>query len=243
MTGSLAASYVHGTSTIALRGQTVGACFDETAARFSGNDALIVPHQNIRWTYAELKEKVDAWAAGFVALGLEPGERVGIWAPNCWEWVVTQFATAKAGLILVNINPAYRLAELDYALEKVNCRALVTSASFKTSDHVAMLGQLLPESREAEPGKLKSKTLPDLRWLILLGDQVSPGFLSFADLPAGVSDAHCKRLNDPGFETTVAPQSVRSVALTWLFDPNRNTGCDQTVGNRRRMVRVDVNQT
>jgi len=119
MARTRAPSYVHGISLTPLRGQTIGGCFDECAARFSENEALVIPYQSIRWTYAELKEKVDTYAAGLIALGLEPGDRVGIWAPNCWEWVVTQFATAKGGLILVNINPAYRLSELEYALEKV----------------------------------------------------------------------------------------------------------------------------
>ena len=101
--------------------------------------------QDVRWTYAELDAEVDAFAAGLLALGLEPGDRVGIWSPNNAEWVVTQFATAKAGLILVNINPAYRTHELDYALNKVGCRALVTATSFKTSDYLAMLRELAPE--------------------------------------------------------------------------------------------------
>ena len=106
-------SYVHGTSTAPLLGETIGACFDRAAGRWPDIEAVVVPHQGIRWTYRQLKQEVDAVAAGFLALGLQPGERVGIWAPNTWEWVVTQFATAKAGLILVNVNPAYRLAELD----------------------------------------------------------------------------------------------------------------------------------
>ena len=124
--GGLTQSYVHGTSATPLIGETIGVHFDIAAERFGDRDALIVRHQGIRWTYAELKERVDAFAAGLLALGLEPGDRIGIWSPNNSEWVVTQFATAKAGLILVNINPAYRLCELEYALNKVGCRALIT---------------------------------------------------------------------------------------------------------------------
>ncbi len=108
----------------------------------------------MRWSYRELGERVDAFAAGLVALGLRPGERIGIWSPNNAEWVVTQFATAKAGLILVNINPAYRLAELEYALNKVGCRALITATSFKTSDYIGMVNTLAPELRSAPPGRL-----------------------------------------------------------------------------------------
>jgi fatty-acyl-CoA synthase len=115
-------SYVHGASTQPLIGKTIGAVFDETCAAYPDNLALIVRHQGVRWTYAQLQDRVDAFAAGLIALGLEPGDRVGIWAPNCAEWAITQFATAKAGLILVNINPAYRLSEAEYAINKVGCR-------------------------------------------------------------------------------------------------------------------------
>ncbi|HTI78972.1 MAG TPA: AMP-binding protein, partial [Acetobacteraceae bacterium] len=120
-----APSYAHGTCTVALLGETIGNCLDRTVARCGDRPALIACQQDVRWTYRELSERVDAFAAGLIALGLKPGERIGIWSPNNAEWVVTQFATAKAGLILVNINPAYRLAELEYALNKVGCRALV----------------------------------------------------------------------------------------------------------------------
>ena len=123
----LTQSYVHGVSMTPLIGETIGVHFDKAAARWGERDALIVRQQNVRWTYRELQTKVDALAAGLLALGLAPGDRIGIWSPNNAEWVITQFATAKAGLILVNINPAYRLSELDYALNKVGCKALITA--------------------------------------------------------------------------------------------------------------------
>ncbi len=189
-----AQSYVHGASPLSLRGQTIGNCFDDAAVRFPRNEALVIAHQDVRWTYSHLKEKVDAYAAGLVALGLEPGDRIGLWAPNCWEWVVTQFATAKAGLILVNINPAYRLAELEYALDKVGCRALITAAQLKTSDYIAMLGQLIPETATSKTGKLNSAKFPELRWLIRLGEAKSPGFLNFTEIPLSVGDEHRKRI-------------------------------------------------
>src|SRR6202451_4287082 len=134
----LTQSYVHAVSMTPLIGETIGVHFDKVAARFADRDALIVRQQNIRWTYGGLKEKTDALAAGLLALGLSPGDRVGIWSPNNAEWVVTQFATAKAGLILVNINPAYRLSEVEFALKQVDCTALITADSFKTSDYVGM---------------------------------------------------------------------------------------------------------
>ena len=151
-------SYVHGTGPLPLLGETLGQNFDRMAAAFAGNEALVVSAQGIRWTYLELKQHVDSFARGLLALGLKPGERIGVWAPNCAEWAVTQFASAKAGLVLVNINPAYRLHEMEFALNRVGCAALVLAASFHGSDYVQMLRDLAPEldgSRRAEssPGR------------------------------------------------------------------------------------------
>ena len=178
----LTQSYAHGASAVPLIGETIGVYFDEAAERFGDRDALIVRHQDVRWTYAELKQRVDAFAAGLVALGLTPGERIGIWSPNNSEWVVTQFATAKAGLILVNINPAYRLSELEFALNKVGCRALITAASFKSSDYIAMLRELAPEIDRSAPGRLDASRLPALKILIRIGVGETPGFLRFDDV-------------------------------------------------------------
>src|SRR3954465_7685065 len=147
-----ALSYVHAAAGTPLVGETIGNAFDRTAARHGARDALIVRQQDIRWTYRPLAERVDALAAGLLALGLEPGDRVAIWAPNCAEWVVTQFATAKAGLILVNINPAYRLSEVAYALNKVRCKALIVAEQFKSSNYIAMLRELAPEIGLEAPG-------------------------------------------------------------------------------------------
>src|SRR5215210_260205 len=166
---ALTRSYVHGASDIPLFGDTIGEHFDAVAGRWPDRQALVVRHQNIRWTYGELKERVDAFAAGLVALGLEPGDRIGIWSPNNAEWVVTQFATAKAGLILVNINPAYRLAELEYALNKVGCAGIITATAFRTSDYVGMLNTLAPELASAAPGQLCAAKLPSLRSVIQIG--------------------------------------------------------------------------
>ncbi len=191
-------SYVHGTGSEPLRPWTVGQCLDEVVARFPRSDALIVAYQDVRWTWRQLAEMVDAYAAGFIALGLKPGERIGIWAPNCWEWVVTQFASAKAGLILVNINPAYRLPELAYALDKVGCAVLITAPSLKTSDYIAMLGELIPELADARPGKVASERFTELRLLIRLGDEKSHGFINFADIAAAGGAAGRQAL--PGVE-------------------------------------------
>ncbi|MGH6976074.1 MAG: AMP-binding protein, partial [Stellaceae bacterium] len=122
---ALALSYVHGASKRPLLGETIGQFFDAACARWTERPALVVRHQNVRLTYGELRREVDRLAAGLLTLGLEPGDRIGIWSPNNSEWVLTQFASAKAGLILVNINPSYRVAELEYALNKVGCKALI----------------------------------------------------------------------------------------------------------------------
>ncbi|HWG78861.1 MAG TPA: AMP-binding protein, partial [Stellaceae bacterium] len=189
----LTQSYVHGASDVPLIGDTIGTFFDEAAERWRGRDALIVRQQNVRWTYGDLQQRVDAFAAGLLALGIQPGERVGIWSPNNAEWVVTQLATAKAGIILVNINPAYRLSELDYALNKVGCTALVTAASFKTSDYVGMLRELAPEIERSTPGKLNAKRLPALKTLIRIGPGEAPGFFRFDEvLGMGAPGEHAR---------------------------------------------------
>jgi fatty-acyl-CoA synthase len=192
----LTQSYVHGVSMTPLIGETIGVHFDKVATRFADRDALIVRQQNVRWTYGELKEKTDALAAGLLALGLSPGDRVGIWSPNNAEWVITQFATAKAGLILVNINPAYRLAELDYTLNKVGCKALITADSFKTSDYVGMLRELAPEIERSTPGRLQSRRLPALTTLIRIGDDEKRGLLRFADVLGMGGERHRAQLTE-----------------------------------------------
>jgi fatty-acyl-CoA synthase len=187
----LSQSYVHGASGVPLIGETIGACFDKAASRWADSDALVVRHQGVCWTYAELQRRVDDLAAGLVALGLDPGERIGIWSPNTAEWVVTQFATAKAGLILVNINPAYRLVELEYALNKVECRALITARQFRSSDYVGQLRELAPEIAVSRPGGLRSRRLPSLATLILIGEGEEPGFFRYDDV-AAMGDAKAR---------------------------------------------------
>ena len=187
-------SYVHGASNTPFIGDAIGVHFDRIVERFSDRDALIVRHQQIRWTYRELKERVDAFAAGLLALGLKRGDRIGVWSPNNAEWVIAQFATAKAGLILVNINPAYRVTELEYALNKAGCVALITATQFKSSDYLAMLAELAPELRTATPGNLSALKLPNLRLLINIGANEAPGIVRFDDVSGLARDAERHRL-------------------------------------------------
>ncbi|CAN7288172.1 AMP-binding protein [Mesorhizobium caraganae] len=175
-------AHVSGDRSVPLLNKTIPELFSDTVSKYATQDAAVFVGQDKRFTWSELSDTVDTLAAGFLALGLEKGDRVGIWSPNRWEWLVTQFATARIGLILVNINPAYRLTELEYALNKVGCKALVTAASFKTSDYLGMIETLAPELAKATPGKLKAQKLPTLKIVIRMGDDNSPGMFNFADV-------------------------------------------------------------
>jgi fatty-acyl-CoA synthase len=175
-------SFVHGLATAPLRFETIGQALDATAAKWSAHLALIVRHQNVRWSYGEFKQRVDTLAAGLLALGLAPGDRLGIWAANCSEWALTQFASAKAGLILVNLNPAYRAHELEFSLNKVGCRALVLAERFKNGSFLEVLQSLAPELERCAPNELRAARLPHLRCVIRLGEARTPGCFNFNEV-------------------------------------------------------------
>jgi len=191
-------SYVHGGSTQPLLGETLGACFDRIVERFGEREALVVRHQDIRWTYRELQRRTNNLAAALLRLGMNPGERIGIWSQNNAEWLLVQLATAKAGLILVNINPAYRGTELQYALNKVQCRALILSPSFKSSNYLEMLQELAPEIAHCKPGKLAAAALPSLTLVIRLGEERIPGMLNFDALLGDATKDELARLESLG---------------------------------------------
>ena len=175
-------SFVHGASSAPLLFETVDGVLKRAVARCPDRAAVVVCEPSVRYTFRELDAAVERVARGFAACGLEPGERVGIWAPNCSEWLLTLFGAARAGLILVNVNPAYRSYELEYALRLVGCRALVFAPAFKSTDYLAMLQGLLPELCGSQPGLLRSERLPELRLLVRIGNTDVPGCLSFAEL-------------------------------------------------------------
>jgi len=143
-------SYVSGSSLTPLIGETIGENFDRIVASYPDRDALIVPHQEVRWTYAEFAARVDQVARGLVAIGLQPGDRMGIWAPNCAEWLLVQYASAKAGVILVNVNPSYQTSELEYVLNQSGCRMLISARAFKSSDYRGMVDEIAPRCRTLE---------------------------------------------------------------------------------------------
>ncbi len=187
-------SYTHGGSGPPLLGITVSGVLDAAAARWPDNDALIVIDQGVRWSWSELRERARALAAGLLATGLEPGDRIGMLAPNRAEWLLAQFGSAYAGLILVNINPAYRPNELEYALNKVGCAALITETTFKTSDYIGMLQGLAPELASCAPGALAAARMPKLKTLVQLGDDAIPGMFTLAEVIASADAAAMEQL-------------------------------------------------
>jgi fatty-acyl-CoA synthase len=175
---------------------TIGDLLDRQAQRFGDRDALVHVQHGVRYTYAEFRAECDRVAKGLIALGVQKGEHIGIWATNYPEWVVAQFATAKIGAVLVTINPAYRTQELEYLLKQSDTATLILIDSFKTSDYVGMLNELIPELRDAEQGQLDSATFPQLKRVIFIGQQRQPGMISWRDLTqlgAAVSDNQLAR--------------------------------------------------
>jgi len=180
-------SYDHGVSGKKLLGETIGAFFDRAVETWRDREALVVRQQNVRWSWGELGRRVDDLAAGLLSLGLERGDRVGIWAPNRSEWTLAQFATAKAGLILVNVNPAYRRSELEYAMNKVECKALILAPALKTSNYLEITDDLV-----------KANKLPHLKHIVRLGSEKTPGMLNFDDVATAGGNAERMKLADLG---------------------------------------------
>ncbi len=192
----LTQSYTCGGSSDPIIYNTIGNYFEEVARQHPDTEALVVCHQEIRWTYAEFNRRIDELAAGLLHLGIETGDRVGIWGPNSYEWVLTQMATAKIGAILVCINPAYRLYELEYALNKSGCRAIVSAEQFKSSKYLEMLYALAPSLKTCPPGRLRSHKIPALEMVIRMGDSESPGMLNFPSVCAAGTEEDRKRLEE-----------------------------------------------
>ena len=173
-------SHVIGETSDPLIDKTIPIVLAETAAAHGDKDAAVFCAQDVRVSFAELAEMVDRLATGFLEIGLEKGDRIGIWSPNRFEWLLTMFASARIGLILVNINPAYRLSELEFALNKVECKALVTANAFKSSNYVEMLEALAPELQTCAAGGLSASRLPHLNAVIQMGDDEIPGMYRFS---------------------------------------------------------------
>ncbi|MBC6402556.1 MAG: AMP-binding protein [Hyphomonadaceae bacterium] len=175
-------SYVSGASDHPLRYETIGQALEYASTLHADHEALVSRHQGVRMTFAELNQAADQAAAGLSTLGLDVGDRVGIWSPNNAEWVITQLATAKLGLVLVNINPAYRTAEIEYALNKVECRALILAEKFKTSDYISIIQELVPGISVGCEENLSSARLPHLKTAVVISRTKYDGFLRFQDV-------------------------------------------------------------
>ena len=187
-------SYYCGEASSQIIYKTIGEVLAQTVERYPDNEALVVGHQGIRWTYREFKQQIDRLATGLLKLGIEPGDRVGIWGPNSFEWVMVQYATAQIGAIMVCINPAYRLHELEFALNKVECKALVSADKFKTSEYLRMLENLAPELVRCAPGDLHSHKLPHLRTAIRMGEDTTAGMFNFEEVCAMGGDAQLQQM-------------------------------------------------
>lgn len=179
-----------------LLGLTLGRILDNTAKEHGKRDAVVVGHQKIRKTYKELRSDVDTFGAGLLAIGLKPGDLVGIWSPNCYEWVVTQYAVAKVGMILVQINAAFMVREVQYCMQKVNLNAIVVSEKFKVMDYYKMLCGVAPKLPKCKPGQLKAPNLPSLTHVIVLSKNDHPGAFKFADVLKASKAKHKKNLFD-----------------------------------------------
>ncbi|MCP1662478.1 MAG: AMP-binding protein [Methanocalculus sp. MSAO_Arc1] len=175
-------SYACGVSEIPLMGETIGDMLNRIAAKYPDTEALVSVHQGIRYTYREFLEEVNRFARGLMSLGVERGDRVAIWALNYAEWVIIQFATAKIGAIMVNINPAYRTYELEFALRQAEVQTLILQDSFKTSDYVGMFYEACPEALESRPGKIKADSFPFLKHVIFMGEEKKSGMFTWNEI-------------------------------------------------------------
>ncbi|AGW92247.1 MULTISPECIES: AMP-binding protein [Cupriavidus] len=228
-------SLVAGNPDIPLSDETIPALLARAVAANPGGPAVVFREHGVRWSWVEFADQVDRLASGLLQRGIQPGDRVGIWAPNRPEWLVTQFATARIGAILVNINPAYRQAELEYALNKAGVRMLITAARFKTSDYLGTLLALAPELAQAEPGALRAARLPKLQWLARMGAEATPGMLNYEAL---LAEPDAVRLD--AITATLSPHDAINIQFTsgTTGNPKGATLTHHNVVNNGRFVAI-----
>ena len=205
-------SHVQGNTQTPLRYITIPELLRETVARFGPRDAVVFSDTGERYSYYDFDRDIDALASGLLAMGLVKGDRVGIWSPNRYEWVLIQFATARIGLILVNINPAYRTSEVEYALNKVGCKALFLAKSFKSSKYLEMIRELAPELGNCQPGRLVSKKLPALQHVVVMDEDIGEGVFSFDHIRNLGGPAQQLRL--PVIDATLSPDDPINIQFT-----------------------------
>lgn len=238
-------SYVRGPSQPSLAFVTIPQLLRETVSKYGPRDAAVFCSQGVRMSYYDLDRAVDELASGMLALGLRKGDRLGIWSPNRFEWVLTQFATARIGVILVNVNPAYRLGELEYALNKVGCKALIAAKSFKSSDYARMIHDLAPELESCEPGRLRAAKLPHLRSVVIMDKQPPVGTYSFEELRKLGGPAQQLRL--PAIDKTLSPDDAINIQFTsgTTGSPKGATLSHYNIVNNARFVtdRIKLTET
>ncbi len=205
-------SHVRGSTERPLIEATIPAFLAEVVRRHGERPAAVFRAEGVRWTYRELAAEVDRLAAGLLSLGVYKGERVGVWSPNRSEWLLAQFATARIGAVLVNVNPAYRTHELEYALNKVGVKALLVAPEFRGSDYMAMIAELAPEMAASAPGALEAARLPDLRAVVQFGPDPAPGALSFAEVMARGGAGGLARLD--AISASLKPDDAINVQFT-----------------------------
>ena len=211
-------SYVSGAADDPLRFRTISQALDKCVAAHGSNDAAIFAADGVTLSWYDLQRRADEVAAALLALGIRRGNRVGIWSPNRVEWLLAQFGTARIGAILVNINPAYRSSELEFALNKVRCRALITARSHKSSDYLGILKGLAPElDRPGNEPVLEARRLPHLKHVIVLGDDKSEGPVpiraqKFSDFIRHAGPAHKLRL--AGLSAELDPDDAINIQFT-----------------------------
>jgi fatty-acyl-CoA synthase len=179
--GEVKLSYVHGVGTTPLIADTIGGALNGAAERWGDRDALVARHQQLRFSYRALRDEADRAARALIALGVQRGDRVGIWSGNRAEWMITQYAAAKAGAVLVNINPAYRVRELEYALTQSGVSVLVAARRFRSTDYIETLLGLMPELGTRRTGPLQAQRVPALRHVIYLGTDAEPGGITWVE--------------------------------------------------------------
>lgn len=209
---SVSVSYSHGPASYPLKYLTISQQLYETAEKNPNNKAVISAAQNVTLTYPELYQKSKQLAAAFIHLGFQKNDRIGIYSPNNYEWMVTQYAAGMAGLILVNINPAYQSSELKYALSKVGCKGIVTASKFKSSNYIDILNEVVPEAKSSRPGHISSKDLPELKTLIRIDDEKTPGFFNFQrlfDMPSSKDFAALEQI-----ENSISPEDSVNIQFT-----------------------------
>ena len=236
-------SYVVGETQSALEEITVGEFFTRTVSRHPDREACIFCHSGERWTWSQLSQKVDQLAAGLLALGVYKGDRVGIWSPNKPEWVLAQFATARIGAILVNINPAYQRAELQYALVKVGVKVLITAESFKTSNYLEMLNDLIPELATCKPNYLSSSKFPLLSHIIQIGDTSNSGMFCFEEIVEKGTTANLARID--GISRRLFPDESINLQFTsgTTGAPKAATLTHRNIVNNARFVAKSMKLT